>query len=145
MSRLVTVARFWDGPEMYAAIAALRAAGFHPCVGEFNHAMVNPLLFVALGGVRISLPEQEAESAAELIRRCREGDGANGHADDIHRADRGDGVLCPRCGSGTYFRLKSWPFAVALFLAWGFYAPLTTGRLLCRMCGHKWRAGEVAA
>lgn len=145
MSRLVTVARFWDAPEMAAAVAALRAAGFHPQAGEFFHAMAYPILFVGLGGVRVQVPEEEAADAAELIDQCRHGAGADGHADAIREAAESDGLLCPRCGSDNYFRLKSWILAAAFYLTWGVYAPLTTGRLLCRKCGHKWRERRAAA
>lgn len=145
MSRPVTVAHFWDGPEMYAAFAALQSAGFHPCATEFFHATVNPILYVGLGGVRIVVPEQEAVLAAELIDRCRKEQGANGGSEDIREANREDGLTCPRCDTADYFRLKSWIFAATLYLVLGLYAPLATGKLLCRSCGHIWRDREDAA
>lgn len=145
MSRLVTVARFWDAPEMYAALGALRSAGFHPWASEFFHATVNPAIFVGLGGVRLHVPEQEAEAAAELIRTCRNGKGAGDHGEAIRASDRDDGLLCPACGKGDYFRLKSWYQSWAFTLYFGAPTALATGRLLCRSCGHKWRPAEKAA
>lgn len=142
MSRLVTIGLAWDIIEAAVVLSALRASGFHVSPGELNHLMMNPVLPIALGGVRIQVPAAEAHGAAELLRDARAGQGAGSHAAEIRAADEREGYLCPGCQSGDYFRLRSWLYGLIFTFSIGVPANIPTGELLCRACGHRWRPQE---
>jgi len=54
-------------PEAQIVASRLRAAGFEPLIQGGHHASVSPHYLVALGGIQILVPAQEAAPATELV------------------------------------------------------------------------------
>ena len=54
-------------PEISVLKSRLEAAGLHPFVQNFEHAQMAHIDILALGGMNILIPEEEAEEAMALI------------------------------------------------------------------------------
>ncbi|QDH72251.1 hypothetical protein [Brevundimonas sp. M20] len=71
---LTEIARFADVYEAEIAAARLRAEGYDPVLGGAEHAKTNTLALLALGGVGLSVPDNQAAAARALLSRLRAGD-----------------------------------------------------------------------
>ena len=78
---MIEIARFADVYEAEIAAARLRAEGFDPVLGGAEHAKVNSLVLQALGGVNLSVPDKQVETARALL------DALRGGAERIEDAD----------------------------------------------------------
>jgi len=70
---MIEIARFADVYEAEIAAARLRADGYDPVLGGAEHAKANPLVLQALGGVNLSVPNEQAAAARTLLDRLRSG------------------------------------------------------------------------
>jgi len=64
---LVTIYNCSDLGEATILKSKLEAAGLHPFIQNYEHAQVNVLHLLALGGLNIMVPQSEAEFAIEVI------------------------------------------------------------------------------
>jgi len=71
---LTEIARFSDVYEAEIAAARLRADGYDPVLGGAEHAKINTLALLALGGVGLSVPDNQAAAARVLLNSLRAGD-----------------------------------------------------------------------
>lgn len=71
---MTEIARFADVYEAEIAAARLRAEGFDPVLGGAEHAKTNTLALLALGGVGLSVPDNQAAAARVLLNSLRAGD-----------------------------------------------------------------------
>jgi len=113
------VARFTTVGEAESARSALDAAGIDARVGDENMVAVDWLMSQAVGGVKVLVPEEKLEEAAEVL-----GSGAAEPASDQDEEGRAEArptslreygplpeasdieePLCPRCGSREYYRV----------------------------------------
>jgi len=70
---MIEIARFADVYEAEIAASRLRADGFDAVLGGAEHAKANPLVLQALGGVNLSVPNDQAVAARTLLERLRGG------------------------------------------------------------------------
>lgn len=78
---MIEIARFADVYEAEIAAARLRAEGYDAVLGGAEHVKTNPLVLQALGGVNLSVPNDQADAARTLL------DGLRGGAEQIEDAD----------------------------------------------------------
>lgn len=78
---MIEIARFADVYEAEIAAARLQSDGFDPVLGGAEHVKTNPLVLQALGGVNLSVPNDQASAARTLLERLRSG------AEQIEDAD----------------------------------------------------------
>ena len=71
---LVEIARYDDLYAARLAESLLVDAAYQPVVADGGLASMDPLLQRALGGVRLSVPERQAEGARALLRRAEAGE-----------------------------------------------------------------------
>lgn len=64
---LVAIYKCSDIGEATILKSKLEAAGLHPFMQNYEHAQVNVLHLLALGGLNIMVPKNEAEFAMEVI------------------------------------------------------------------------------
>ena len=126
MARLVTVAGFVDHPQAYVAKALLEQHGF--CIFLFDESMIRLAWHygVALGGLKLMVPDAEAEAAKALL--AAPADIAGEPID-----------LCPECGSEDVFRQPSRPLGLLGFLMAGIPILVPTRKRRCRTCDTAWR------
>lgn len=70
---MIEIARFADVYEAEIAASRLRADGYDAVLGGAEHAKVNSLVLQALGGVNLSVPNDQAEAARTLLEDLRGG------------------------------------------------------------------------
>ncbi len=89
---ITEIARFADVYEAEIAAARLRAEGFDPVLGGAEHAKTNTLALLALGGVGLSVPNDQATAARALLNRLRTGEEGIEDADpDVAAPAQGGG------------------------------------------------------
>ena len=135
MAGLVTVATFDDRPSALIARSMLDQHGIPAFLADENFLGVSWHLTLALGGIRLTVPEQDQAAAEKLL-------------DQRNRPPEEPEVaidVCPRCEATDIFRLYSWGgFAFALALVWMYsaFVPVyvRSRRRFCRACGNRWTA-----
>lgn len=70
---MIEIARFSDVYEAEIVASRLRADGYDPVLGGAEHAKVNVLVLQALGGVNLSVPDDQADAARALLEALRAG------------------------------------------------------------------------
>lgn len=70
---MIEVARFADVYEAEIVASRLRADGFTPTLGGAEHAKTDPLILQALGWIRLSVPDDQAEAATARLAVLRSG------------------------------------------------------------------------
>lgn len=70
---MIEIARFADVYEAEIAASRLRADGYEAVLGGAEHAKVNSLVLQALGGVNLSVPDDQADAARALLEARRGG------------------------------------------------------------------------
>ena len=70
---MMEIARFADVYEAEIAASRLRADGYDAVLGGAEHVKVNPLVLQALGGVNLSVPNDQAAAARSLLESLRSG------------------------------------------------------------------------
>lgn len=70
---MIEIARFADVYEAEIVASRLRADGYDPVLGGAEHAKVNVLVLQALGGVNLSVPDDQADAARTLLEALRGG------------------------------------------------------------------------
>jgi hypothetical protein len=72
-SGFVAIAHVYSQPEADVLVATLQAYGFRVLVGSRAAISTMPDMMVALGGLPISVPEDEAEDAVALMAEIDDG------------------------------------------------------------------------
>lgn len=70
---MIEIARFADVYEAEIAASRLRADGYDAVLGGAEHVKVNPLVLQALGGVNLSVPNDQADAARLRLEYLRAG------------------------------------------------------------------------
>jgi hypothetical protein len=70
---MIEIARFADVYEAEIAASRLRADGYDPVLGGAEHVKTNALILQALGGVNLSVPNDQADAARVLLEALRGG------------------------------------------------------------------------
>ena len=130
---LITIASYREGYEAHIARSLLDEAGIAAFVSDEHLVSVNWLYSQALGGVKLQVPEEQAERALETLAE------AWGTVVETDERPASRSEDCPSCGStATQFdRLDNRLRAFSLWLS----LPLSIGgyRWRCEECGHTWR------
>lgn len=160
------VARFTSVGEAESARSALDAAGIEARVQDENMVAVDWLMSQAVGGVKLLVPAEEREAAAEVLSAAAQHDatfaaeelsGWEASASEAEPAVRKTAEACPACGSADVQpipRLKIFAAvsviaicagAAAGQMALSFTAIAVVGFVVamlpshrCNACGEKW-------
>jgi predicted RNA-binding Zn-ribbon protein involved in translation (DUF1610 family) len=129
----VVVAAFGNILEAHLAQSRLQNEGIDAIVDDEFTVNANNLLDVAVGGVKILVPETEAGRAGAILS-------ARPAADAASPAPPDDTVPCPRCGSTDVHRPER-PRRIAFLMAmlFGFPAWFGLRKWKCSRCGHEWK------
>lgn len=142
------VARYFDRTEADVARTALEGSGIPVEMADENFSRITWFYCVAIGGVRLYVPEEYLAEARDVLTSPAEQDvadeamGASGGAPDI---GTGSEESCERCGS---FRMRYTSRdrrlrALSMLLMWlGIPLPLWGKRLICESCGNQWAPEE---
>jgi hypothetical protein len=124
---LVCLGRTFDAVEAEVARTALESAGIHAFIFDGYLAQNAWYLSVAIGGMRLMVPEEQAADARALLSMSTPEQAAPDPID-----------TCPACGGAEVARLYSWWSLVPTIWA-GLPFLFARLRRRCRICGHRWR------
>ncbi|MBI4882061.1 MAG: DUF2007 domain-containing protein [Planctomycetes bacterium] len=121
----VVVAAFQSDTEAFIAQSRLRAEGIEAVLGDENLLHYDPLLWVAVGGIKLVVSEQDADAARRILAN-------NEKVVDEEKT-------CPRCGSRRvtmHHAGRRFAFISMIFLL-----PIGRARskARCQDCRHTWR------
>ena len=142
---LVTVATFTEPWEAHLFRLRLNAEGIFATVAHEHHVWANWPYAMALGGVKVQVPQSETERALAVERRCRAGD---------YRAEleaefgQLDSSRCPHCGAPEVASRRSLPQLAALIASAvlaGLIFPLRSTVHRCGSCRAKWHDRDDGA
>lgn len=133
----IKIATFNYSSEAEIIKARLLSEGIDAFLKDNNHIDADPLISVAIGGVKLMVPSHQLEKSKEIL-------------DAIHEfsvTDAGDLMTCPKCEATTIVHattvtdVKSLFFFVFGFIFSGlpFYAKHT---YRCESCEHKFNINE---
>ena len=131
---LVPVASFLEVHSAYAAQSALRAAGIEATLPDEHYAAMRWDHALALGGIRVCVPADQAEAARELVAGIdpAEVEAAAGASDPAE-------VRCPACGSTDLKRIMRGRIPTLIgYLLLGLPTLLVRRRTCCRSCGNEY-------
>ena len=138
MGQLVTVASYVEPSEAHVVRALLESAGLPATVADEHHVTANYPISTALGGVRVQVPQEHFEAAAELVAAY-----ASGELERELESQLGEPPeACPACGGHQLARHVPpghKALAVTVFLLGGATFPTRDTLVECRDCGHAWR------
>jgi hypothetical protein len=102
MPELIVVRSFSQPHEAHLACSALRAAGLYARVADANVGAANWLYSNAVGGVKVLVGAEDADTASEVLDRSAavQGDPYEGSDNDM------SAIACPRCGSTDVGRVQ---------------------------------------
>ncbi|MBI1392153.1 MAG: hypothetical protein GC152_05355 [Alphaproteobacteria bacterium] len=125
MARPVTTSRliFFDLEEAIVAQSFLQSNGIFATMPDRRYSMIDPLMRIGMGGIRISVPEGAEDDAARLI-----------HGVDRRPGVEFDDTSCPRCGRNRFTRVKPLVLPMLLLLLYGSVVWWRTRRLRCVAC-----------
>lgn len=129
MSRLVTASIHLDLPGAYVARSLLEQHGIPAFLFDQGFARMDWFVLLALGGIRVMVPERDAEASREIL------------GDLSDRIDVPEDEHCPACGSDDLSRPASLAFALATMLTLGTLL-VRSRRRHCRACKHGWLSPE---
>jgi len=128
---LTTIASFHEAYAAHIARAKLEAEGIPVFIADEHVIGVQPLAWVALGGVKVRVPEGYAEQALRVLREDRSAEARSA------ARQRPPSRHCPRCGScaaasEAHVRRprarRPTPFPVEVW----------SNRRRCEECGARW-------
>lgn len=130
----VIVSTFSQPQEAHVARSALTAAGIESWLSDEHIVSANWMYSNAVGGVKLLVRAEEAETAREVLGTTASSQPA---ADETHLGHDQEAIVCPRCGSHDVAR--RWLGRRLSFLSWllaGFPVIPALRRTPCHRCGH---------
>ena len=94
--RWTTVDRFFHPTDAHIAAGRIESEGIPVFLLGINHASVNWLLSIALGGIRIQVPAKYAEEARAILS-------------EIPQPGHDQVTSCPKCGSDETSAMSNGP------------------------------------
>ena len=131
MSRYITVSIHTEAINAHILRNRLVVEGIPAHIAHEHHVAMDWLIAQALGGIKVQVPEEYAEQAAQIVADAEDGKFALDDADD-------DALSCPNCGNQelSYHSTKR---KIALFglVVLSLPLPFRKGQYHCRLCGHE--------
>lgn len=134
MSRLVTVAAYYDTASAYLARATLEAAGLQVFLRNEHLVGVQSLYATAVGGVEVQVFADDAQNACDILS----GEGLVCAGPEM-APEPEEQAACPVCGGTEYGWRNLGRASLALSYLVGFPLLFTFKRKRCAACGHIWK------
>ena len=126
--KLVTIETFRDLGEALLAKGRLEAAEIDACLADENLVRMDWFLANAVGGIKLKVPEEQAEEAFRVLFT------------DKYKVPAEDDPKCPKCGSGNISVVDP-DKGFRLAALWAFALPtprVEEVRWECAQCQAKW-------
>ena len=134
-----TVAAFREPWEAHMLCGRLAAEGVPAVVAHEMHVANKWVISIALGGVKVQVPDDRFAEARAVERNCLKGEYRALLASELGDLDD---VVCPKCGSDRLWQRRPLPRAIlslAVSLTIGFVLAPIGWIYCCRKCGAEFR------
>lgn len=122
----VTVDLFFHPTDAHIAAGRVESEGIPVFLLGINHASVNWLLSIALGGIQLQVPAQFVADARTMLTEF--GPGEDNSEDQ-----------CPECASTNIWTASiSWKIAFLAIHLFSLPVPWRNKKQYCSSCGAKW-------
>lgn len=127
---LVTVGQYTMPQDAHLARVELESHGIDAFVRDEFIIVADPLYSNAIGGVRLDVPEEDAERAREIL--------------GAHEPPSRLQAICPKCGSREVERKGPplLPLVLAMLVNW-LFALFFSIKFRCRSCGHMFKEAAI--
>jgi hypothetical protein len=137
-----TIARFYEPWKAYVVCGRLWSEDV-PAFIAFEYAVGNQWLqVIALGGVRVQVPNGCEDEARAVLRQAD----AGAYREELeYELGPLPAMRCPHCGASDYRKVRPVAISVlAALFAWLtlFAIPPNGRKLRCRVCNTVWRRDE---
>lgn len=133
-SDLVTLEHFRDVPQALLAKGKLESAGIHCVLADGNLVRMDWLLSNAIGGIRLQVSRQDADSARALLDEPIPPEFSEAEVGEDFTQPR-----CPRCYSlDIAFEEIDRFWTYGLWLLLQFPVPVRKNHWKCYTCGIEW-------
>jgi hypothetical protein len=142
---LVTAASFLHPWQAHLFRMRLEAEGIAAVIADEHLVSVDWPMAMALGGVKVQVPEALLDEARAVKAEC---DAGVYEAALEREFGAEDALSCPQCGAGEIVRRKprAWLLALLASFMWtGVIFPVRASRCTCAACGATWEEGEADA
>ena len=142
---LVTIAKFLSLGEAKLAQGKLLSAAISAFVCDENMHAMNWHMGMALGGIRLQVPDSQVVRALEVLEDFEPDEPEALLVEDDEEDDSEEVACCPECESLEIREMSANPRQITLWsAAIPFPDPPTwvTRRWKCLMCGYQWREAE---
>ena len=138
---LITVDRYLDPLEAYIVQGRLDAEGITSYVIHAQHIWVKWIISVALGMVKLQVPESEVKHARDVIARIRIGEYEKILIETGYSEIK---LICPKC-HGTNTERNDFRKKLALFFLMLFAIPVpySLAYIRCNGCKYKWKDKDL--
>lgn len=142
--RLITVATCNELTEAYILKGRLEAEGILCFLGDEHIVGAQPFYAVAVGGIKLKVPENDVDEAKAILASIQAGSAAYILGDEIELAppmqEHTQAQTCPHCGSDNIAVEKYNKTVFSLsYLFLGFPLPFLNRKYKCYNCGHIWK------
>jgi hypothetical protein len=149
----VTICRFLLPAPGDFCVSMLQSQGIDAWLDNANLATMNPFYSVAISGIQLKVPEDQAEAAREILSNPPFPEGELPEGWEEHMILANEAVekapevqeTCPNCGSD---RVAASRFPLPIYILWSVFAFLFSvagfmhssgpARRYCRQCGWSW-------
>ncbi len=136
---IVTLTTYTNLSSAYMAKNFLEINNIQSFIADENVTVADPLYMNAVGGIRLTVFEQDVPKALELLKQQQE-EPAEDTQPEIQKEKDPNAVLCPNCGSDDTRRENVSPVAFGLsLLLFGFPIPFIKRKYHCFNCQHEWK------
>lgn len=132
--RLITIATFNELTEAHIIKGRLEAEGILCFLGDEHIVGVQPFYSLAVGGVKLKVPEQDVEEARAVLAHIRETNNLF-VVEDPHVESQEEGhqtLNCPNCGSTSVSEEKKSKSLFSFLPFWG-----SKSKYKCSNCGFQ--------
>jgi len=139
MSKFVTVGAYNNPIEAHLAKGRLEVEGIPAYLAHEHHVWANWVYSQALGGVKVQVLAENANSAASILDAHNKGE----YEESLEGVVPGvDENICPKCGSRKYQSKFPIGMILLVLLTLGLVSIIFPPRRehhTCMECGYKWR------
>jgi hypothetical protein len=132
-ANLVSIRRYRDLSEAIVARSLIESAGIFCFLMDENFARLEWQISNLIGGIRLQVPDEDAEAATELLDQPIPDNFSFEGVDDYQQP------RCPQCQSvDISFEGSNRKAALASLYMFNLPAPLGTSSWLCNQCECRW-------
>jgi predicted RNA-binding Zn-ribbon protein involved in translation (DUF1610 family) len=134
VNNLVTIALFSDPIEANLQRSLLEAKGITCFLADENLISIIPLYSLAVGSIKLKVPESEVKEAMEVLKKD-----SPVFADNFQLKDKPAGKFhCPNCCSENIYKKYLSGRNLPWFLFFGLPRLLANKKYHCFDCGYEW-------